>query len=49
MTIRAATLRPRTSSEVERLVVAQQEVRAEATAPFDNLAADLEALDVLLS
>ena len=43
------TRRPATRNEVERLAVEQKEVQAEATARFDTLAADLEALDVLLS
>lgn len=41
--------RPATRNEVERLAVSQKEVAAEAAARFDTLAADLEALDVLLS
>ena len=41
--------RPPTTNEIERLAVTQKEVQAEASARFDTLAADLEALDVLLS
>lgn len=43
------TRRPPTTNEIERLAVTQKEVQVEATARFDTLAADLEALDVLLS
>ncbi len=41
--------RPPTRNEVEQLAVEQKEVQAESEARFDTLAADLEALEVLLS
>ena len=41
--------RPQTRNEVEQLAVEQKEVQAESEARFDTLAADLEALEVLLS
>lgn|GEM_PF-3575248 len=43
------TQRPATRNEVEQLAVEQKEVAAESEARFDTLAADLEALSVLLS
>lgn len=41
--------RPTTRNEVEQLAVEQKEIQIESEARFDTLAADLEALEVLLS